>query len=1041
MSLTEYVRKRQFDKTREPPPGRRRAATPEGRAIFVVQLHHASRRHYDFRLQVGDALKSWAVPKGPSYDPDTKRMAVEVEDHPVDYATFEGEIPEGQYGAGHVALFDRGVWAAEGDPEAALAKGHLRFELFGERLKGRWHLVRSGKPARQPQWLLFKDRDEYAGPVDADDLLEGVTPVPAGAGPGASRRQAAKKAAASKAGAADASAARSSTARGADKTTSEPAAKVPAKPRRKASRIDLATRALALADARKAPLLDVPFEPQLARLGDAPPTGDGWLHEAKWDGYRLTGVLEGGKARLWSRNDIEWTARVPEVVAALEALGIDEMAFDGELVAGEGTQEDFGLLQATLSGEKSAPLSYVLFDLVHLDGVDLRRSPQLARKELLAAVLEGAPRPLAYSSHVVGNGEAAFAAASQRGLEGLMSKRIDAPYRGGRGDDWRKTKRLHSDEFAVVGYTAPKGARSGFGSMLLARPDADGWAYAGRVGTGFSDLLLSELAPRLEAAPDAPAPSGVPRDDSALRRARWIAPTLVAEVYFRGTGNQGLLRQPSLKAIREDKSPGDLADSDRGLSRAAREGASAPPASRPAASTRATAKRASTPGEGAARPTGDSMDYRLTSPDRVVYPDNGVTKREVAEYYAGVMDWLLPEIVDRPLSIVRCTQGVGRPCFFQKHHTAGLEDVDAVPLKEDAGNHADYLVVRNARAVMALVQFNAIELHPWGALAETPDRADRIVFDLDPGPGVAWDEIVAAAREVRDLLGKIGLVSYVRTTGGKGLHVVVPLNPGCDWDVVKPFAQAFATSLASMDPLRYVANMSKKLRNRRIFVDYLRNGRGATAVASFSLRSREGAPVSMPLRWEELGRIRSGAEFTLRNAPDRVRRLRAHPWAGFADVRQNLDSVGAVLEGGIEAAVPGVAARKRSGKSRTVAGKTATKKATETIEKVTAKAATEAAETTSTRKVSKKASQKATKKATKKVAKRAATKAGSKKAARNATTTKAAKRAAGKATRAAAKASPKKAATRPPAKKAANTVTKRATTKPAKTAKTAETAR
>src|SRR5690606_26782976 len=425
----DYRRKRSFDKTREPEPGK---APPRGRrAIFVVQLHHASRRHYDFRLQVGDALKSWAVPKGPSYDPTVKRMAVEVEDHPLDYATFEGEIPKDQYGGGHVARFDHGVWATEGDPEAQLAKGHLRFELFGRKLKGGWHLVRSSKPARQPQWLLFKDKDGYAGELEADDLLADVTPPPA---------EDVKRAGAGKA------------ERKKLKTVAAP------KPRRRQWK----KKAEALEGAHPADPPDGPFEPQLAKLGDSPPRGDQWLHELKWDGYRILATVTDGQVQLWSRNALEWTDKLPDIREGIEALGLKSAALDGELIAGSGGIADFNLLQSTLSGERQGVLSLVLFDLLHIDGVDITETPLTQRKALLQELLEDAPRQLAFSSHIEADGDAAYQLAGDQHFEGIISKRADRPYRGGRGNDWRKTKRLASDEFAVMGYTAPRGSRTGF---------------------------------------------------------------------------------------------------------------------------------------------------------------------------------------------------------------------------------------------------------------------------------------------------------------------------------------------------------------------------------------------------------------------------------------------------------------------------------------------------------------------------------------------------------------------------------------------------
>lgn len=866
MSLTEYRRKRAFDKTREPEPGK---ALPKGkRAIFVVQLHHASRRHYDFRLQVGDALKSWAVPKGPSYDPTVKRMAVEVEDHPVDYASFEGEIPKGEYGGGHVAQFDHGVWASDGDPEAGLAKGHLRFELFGKKLKGGWHLVRSSKPAKQPQWLLFKDKDEYAGTLEADDLLTDVSAPPAEdlkrAGKGKPVKKKLKEVAVA----------------------------------HKRAKKDWSSAALKLTGAKKKALSGEAFEPQLAKLGESPPVGEQWIHEIKWDGYRIVATVVKGKVRLFSRNSIEWTQKVPEITTAIEALKLTSAALDGELIAGQGTKEDFNLLQGTLSGEKQGSLTLVLFDLLHLDGVDITNAPLIERKELLERVLAKPPPHVSLSSHIPSDGAEAYKLAADRHFEGIISKRGDKAHHPGRSEDWRKTKSLASDEFAVVGFTAPKGSRAGFGSLLLARPDPKhGWSYAGRVGSGFSDELIRQVSKTLDKGAQTKPTVHVPPHDTDLRSAKWFKPSAVVEVFYRGIGGHGLLRQPSLKGLRPDKKPSDLTDSDRNPPVKATTSKSAAKAA-PAKATKAVKKVISKQGVKAApqrRAMQSQDEFRLTSPTRVVYPDRGTTKQQVANYYRTIMPWLLPEIVDRPLSIIRCTQGADRSCFFQKHHTAGLENVDSVKLKEEAGNQADYLVVRDGQSVMELVQFNALEFHPWGSHAEDPDRADRIVFDLDPGPGVSWAEIVKAARQIKKLLEDLELVSYVRTSGGKGLHVVVPLNPGCDWDIVKPFAHSFADTMAGMEPLKFVSTATKKFRNGKIFIDYLRNGRGATSVASFSLRAREGAPVAMPLKWEELGKVKGGAAFDIDTAVARMKRMKGHPWTGIDGVRQDLDKVGRLL--------------------------------------------------------------------------------------------------------------------------------------------------
>ncbi|AKC79208.1 ATP-dependent DNA ligase [Xanthomonas arboricola] len=862
MSLTEYRRKRSFDKTKEPEPGK---ALPSGRrAIFVVQLHHASRRHYDFRLQVGDALKSWAVPKGPSYDPKVKRMAVEVEDHPVDYAGFEGEIPKGQYGGGHVAQFDHGVWATSGDPEAQLAKGHLRFELFGTKLKGGWHLVRSGKPAKQPQWLLFKEDDAFASDVEADDLLGDVTSPP----PEDLKRAGAGKA---------------------DKKKLTAVA-LPSKGRRK----DWAKKAAALTKAKKAKPPEGPFEPQLAKLGDAPPQGDQWVHEIKWDGYRILATIAEGEVRLWSRNALEWTEKIPEIRDAVAALGLKSGALDGELIAGNGTKEDFNLLQATLSGERQGTLAYALFDLLHIDGIDVADAPLLERKELLQELLEGSQGHLAFSSHIKGDGESAYRLAGERHFEGIISKRADRAYHGGRGEDWKKTKQLASDEFAVVGYTAPKGSRTGFGSLLLAKPDPKhGWLYVGRVGSGFSDVLIKEIAQLVGRAGGKTPTAYVPTEDTDLRSATWFEPRFVVEVFYRGIGGQQLLRQASLKAVRRDKDVADLADSDRAAT--VEQPADAPQLKTPgkqleSASKHGNASKHRTASEHSTAPTGTQgrTPPRLSSPTKVIFPDIKATKQDVWDYYTAVIDHVLPEVIGRPLSIIRCPSGTAKPCFFQKHHTAGLELVDSVRLKEDSGINAHYLVVRDAASLLELVQFNALEFHPWGSHAEAPDRADRVVFDLDPGPDVPFSEVKKAAVDIRKLLEQLELESFLRVSGGKGLHVVVPLNPGCDWDLTKRFAKGFADALAKSEPTRFLATSTKSLRNKRIFVDYLRNGRGATAVASYSLRGRPGAPVAMPIAWSELAKLTRADAFTMKDVPAKLARRKRDPWADINTIQQNL---------------------------------------------------------------------------------------------------------------------------------------------------------
>ncbi|MGY3233074.1 bifunctional non-homologous end joining protein LigD [Luteibacter sp. HA06] len=863
MSLQEYRRKRDFARTREPPPDG--SAGARGRAIFVVQLHHASRRHFDFRLQVGDALRSWAVPKGPSFDPKVKRLAVEVEDHPVSYADFEGDIDEG-YGKGHVDTFDRGVWSTAGDVEAQLRKGHLTFELFGKRLKGSWHLVRSGKKERQPSWFLIKASDAYASDIEADDLMD------------AKMRESTRRAT------------RASPAKVAAKKTAV-AGKARPKAKPKARRVPVTTLtrdAGALEGARKDKASTDFFAPQLAKLRETPPQGEAWLHEVKWDGYRILASVAKGKVMLWSRNALPWNDRLPEIVAAIEGLGLDSARLDGELIALDAQgRSDFNALQRTLSGEMQAPLAYMLFDMPYLQGYDLSKVALNERKALLERLLSHSPHLLSYSGHNLGDGDQVFAMAMEQKLEGIISKRADGAYRSGRNDDWLKIKRLESDEFAVVGYTPAKGSRLTFGSLLLARPDPDGgWTYVGRVGTGFTDEMLRELGKTLAKGGSKTPSVRIDAVDPTLRGALWVPPTAVAEVYYRGIGNKNLLRQPSLKTLRVDKAPKDLRSSDRDIA--------TKPAPKLARGNKKESSARAAKGSGRGH-TDTAGSIVITHPDRVVFPDDGVTKQQVVDYYRAVMPWLLPAIADRPTSTIRCPGGIGSPCFFQKHVMAGLEHVGTAKLKEETGSQAVYLYPKDEAGVIELVQFGAVEFHPWGSHIGSPDIADRVVFDLDPGEDVEWRRVIAAARMVRGFLEQLGLVSFVRTTGGKGLHVVVPLNPGADWTTVKGFAHSFADTLAQLHPLEFVATASKRFRRGKIYIDYLRNGRGATAVASYSLRSRPGAPVAVPLRWEELGKLKSGNAFDLTTVPKRLARLKKDPWEGIDTVKQDLDAVNETL--------------------------------------------------------------------------------------------------------------------------------------------------
>lgn len=848
MSLQEYRRKRRFGETPEPDDERRGAVAR--RPIFVVQLHHASARHYDFRLEADGVLKSWAVPKGPSLRVGEKRLAVEVEDHPLSYATFEGDIPEGHYGAGHVDVYDHGTWACDGDPLEAIAAGKVDFVLHGSRLKGGWKLVRTNMKGKQHQWLLIKRDDEEARDTDADALLEEAVP---------SKRTSTKTVKTIKS-------TKTSSSRSSRTTrTIKPVARRNADAR-------WAKRALSLQHARdKSYPHD--FKPQLTDHRDTAPDGETWLHEIKWDGYRLLADLRDGVVALRSRNGLNWTEDFPEVVQAIQALPVTDLRLDGELVVLDAQgRSDFTGLQKVIDGTARQPLRYVVFDMPGVAGVDISRAPLLDRKTLLKDLLGDTPGTLAYSDHVLDHGPAVFEASGKAGFEGIISKRVDAPYVNARSPSWVKVKHENTDEFLVVGYTDPKGSRSGFGSLLMAAPDQGGLRYVGRVGTGFDDAKLAATHRQLKALDTDKAavelPSHVPFKASSVH---WVNPTLVAEVAFRGWAKEGLLRQASFKRLREDKTAKELGAA-----------ASAVPAK--------AAKATKTPAKAKA-PDHDADGVTISHPERVVFAKARLTKGDVADYYRQMARWILPEVVRRPLSLLRCPDGVDKPCFFQKHHGTGLGDaVEAIPLEQKSGRE-DYLYIEDTEGLLQLVQMNTLELHPWGASVDDPEHPDRLVFDLDPGEGVTWTAIKAAARDVRDRLQEIGLESFVRLSGGKGVHVVVPLTPKADWAQAKDFCESFAQAMAEHAPDRYVATMSKAKRTGVIFIDWLRNARGATSVCSWSLRARPSAGVAVPLRWEELGRITAADAFPLPKALQRAQKLKKDPWEGIDQVKQVLPAL------------------------------------------------------------------------------------------------------------------------------------------------------
>ena len=804
MALETYRRKRDFAATSEPAGSDRRG---HGDA-FVVQKHAASRLHYDLRLEIGDVLASWAVTRGPSLVPGEKRLAVHVEDHPLDYADFEGEIGKGQYGAGEVIVWDRGRWQPEGDPARGLKKGRLDFTLEGAKLKGHWHLVRMGaKPGeKRDNWLLIKGKDAAArGPEDPDILEEAPASVIS------------------------------------DRTIEDIAAGRSAP--RKAPAKNAATKRV------KAKFPGF-IPPALATLKPKAPQGDAWVHEIKFDGYRLQAQVRGGKARLLTRSGQDWTDRFGDAIAgALANLPAREAIVDGELVVeAENGASDFAALQADLSAGRTDRFRYYAFDLLWLDGEDLREAPLTARKERLAQLLKDAPDILRLSEHFEEDGEVMLEHACRLSLEGLVSKRRDGRYPSGRSPAWIKSKCSDRQEFVIAGYVPSSVDTSAVGSLVLGYHRDGGLVHAGRVGTGFSRAVARELRARLDPLARKTPPFAEKPDAAARRGVTWVKPDLVAEVEFRAWTADGLLRHAAFRGLREDKPASEIVREAEG-----RAAAAAPPA----------------------RP-----QVRLTHPDRVYWPDAGVTKQGLADYYSEAWPRMAPHVVRRPLALLRCPGGTSGQCFFQKHAWKG-QSREIVTFDDPLDDSDDPLIaIDGLPGLIGLVQGGALEIHGWQSTLDDLEHPDQIVVDLDPGDGVPWTVVIDAAREVKARLEDAGLAAFVKTTGGKGLHVVAPLRPAAGWEAVKGFAAEMAKSMAGDAPERYVATVSKAKRTGKILVDYLRNGRNNTAIAPYATRARAGAPVSMPLGWEELGPEIGPAHFTVANAPSRLANS-VDPWAGF----------------------------------------------------------------------------------------------------------------------------------------------------------------
>ncbi len=869
--LETYRAKRDFTKTAEP-SGKVKVKKAE-RLRFVIQKHAATRLHYDLRLEHDGVFKSWAVTRGPSLDPHDKRLAVEVEDHPLDYGDFEGTIPKGQYGGGTVMLWDRGWWAPEPGKtvEQALKKGHLSFEFHGKRLKGGWSLVRIRNDrtgGKRNNWLLIKHDDTAAHAGDHDALL-----VDADSSVASGRKM---DAIAEGKGRAPTpfvtEAKRPAGAVWNSKSRGLTAAEEP-KSFTKAAKPAAAKLAKGKAVKRLPPFV----EPQLTRLVDRPPAEAGWVHEIKFDGYRIQARVEDGACELRTRKGLDWTARFPEVAKACAAL--PDCILDGEIVALDShARPDFAGLQAALSSGKTGKLAYFVFDLLFAEGEDLRGLPLSARKDRLAALIGGADHRIHFVEHFPNGGDAVLKSACRMDLEGVVSKRLNAPYRSGRNDDWTKAKCRGGQEVIIAGWTT---TGSAFRSLIAGVMREGKLVHVGRIGTGFGAEKVTALLPKLKTVETKTSPFTGPDAPRGSKDIHWVEPKLVAEIGFAGWTGDGHIRQASFKALREDKparevrkeDPPPVKDVEKKASRSVK------------AATKAPAK-----GAGSDKPI--VRGITISHPDKVLWPaadgESEVTKLKHARYIEAVSEWMLPYVRGRPASIIRTPEGIDGERFFQRH--AGLGTSSLITLTTVSGDKKPYLQFDTVEALVAAAQSGATEFHPWQSLPGNPDLPGRFVFDLDPDEGLPFERVIEAAKEVRERLSAVGLESLLKTTGGKGLHVVSvfsqPKSKPIEWAEAKAFAQTLCTQMAADSPDRYVVNMAKAKRTGKIFLDYLRNDRMSSAVSLLSARARPGAPVSMPLSWAQARKGLDPKAFTVRTAPGLMKKR--DPWAGWEETARPL---------------------------------------------------------------------------------------------------------------------------------------------------------
>ena len=830
--LATYRAKRDFTKTAEPSGSKRPKALHNS---YLIQKHAARRLHYDFRLEMDGVLKSWAVTRGPSLNPDDKRLAVHVEDHPLAYGSFEGTIPQGQYGGGTVMLWDTGVWEPIGDAQRSYKKGNLTFELLGKRLKGRWHLVRMhGRKQgdnKHENWLLIKGKDQYANEENGDDAIvsyqksavsnRSMDQISRGAKIWQSKKETAKKPKAS--------------------TLKKNTIK---------SKNSIAPPSF--------------ISPQLATLVTTPPQGDNWVHEIKFDGYRLLARLEEGKVTLNTRAHNDWTHKFKNMASEISQLNADNALLDGEIVsmADDGTMSFHGL-QDALSNGHSERLHYYVFDLLYLNGKDTRDQSLLERKEALKNLLKKAPLHIHYSEHFNEPGSKVLDHACHIALEGIISKRADAAYHSGRNELWLKSKCSKEQEIVVGGYILQPKHPDLLGALLTGYYEKSNLIFSGKVGTGFSHeegkLILKKLKKlKRPLSPFKAVPT------LSKKGALWVDPQLVAQVHFAEWTPDGHMRHPSFIGLREDKPAREVQ----------REKA------KPVQAIIASNKTAKST-EGKCEIAG----ITITHPDKILFKDGKITKRDLALYYEKVAPLMLPYVAGRPISLMRCPQGEDKPCFFQRHGSEILSPHVKPVHVEGHGDNQPFLMIDDMRGLIALVQMGVLEIHMWGSEADSPDKPDRLVFDLDPAPDVKFSQVRKAALEVKQRLTKLKLISFLKTTGGKGLHVVVPFQKGPTWKEVKNFAKVFSQLMMENAPYNFTINNRKDIRKGKIFIDYLRNDETASAVAPYSTRAHAGAPVALPCEWRELSSLKSGHEFTLKNID---KYLKKNPWKDIAKIKQKL---------------------------------------------------------------------------------------------------------------------------------------------------------